>query len=671
MTEAEYRARVLSVGQFDWLEQLTPANEDYDEKGIRRIGGKVNDSEDVKVQSVRFSKDEKFDWTRDKIAEWLEENDFEIDQLKSVKPKPYKRWEGRKQEVNFEIISEFKVINKLAYKPGEDLFVEGIINSDSVDAHDEIVDPDAVMESVPWFMKFPTFRNMHQADSIGVVLKIWKVENIVWAKMRIDAVESKIIQKVLSGTLRAFSIGFNIKKMEQYCPEKDDKGNLICYWKFTKIMLIEISLVDTPANRDAKLTRSQYKSLVAPKWVNDVDEYKTTAIIDNVEPPKIETTDCPDNTCPKGVVEFDIITESEIVEDAKTNIEKKITLKILPKADIERSWDGPAAKKRMRKVASSDGSGDKDKMNWKKYARGFAYVEAGADDFGAFHLPFADVIDGKLKAVWRGVAAAGAAVQGARGASMSTAAKNAAKRKLSPYYKAFGKKPPWQKKDSGVNIHKKVINKPFHDFDTNQLDSIIRGIQMTNEKKIKDDKAAKGAEDAPPAQEPVTQEPEATPGAEEIPPTTSETEAEEKPEKEPETEDKSAAILDAIGKVADSVKANTAEIAKMKMSDEEKAEAEKIDKKVAEQLKERDDELKALKAEKEELEKANAVREEVEKQMEKLPPTKRSLSAESGDANETDDDGFTPKLAKAHKQMAVQLQTYAAPPPEPDDEEEE
>lgn len=77
------------------------------------------------------------------------------------------------------------------------------------------------------------------------------------------------------------------------------------------------------------------------------------------------------------------------------------------KADENREWDGPAAEQRLRKWASKDGSGDKETIDWAKYARGFLFVDSeDKENFGAYYFPHHDVIDGELYVVWRGVATA-------------------------------------------------------------------------------------------------------------------------------------------------------------------------------------------------------------------------------------------------------------------------
>lgn len=82
----------------------------------------------------------------------------------------------------------------------------------------------------------------------------------------------------------------------------------------------------------------------------------------------------------------------------------------LPLADRDRAWDSTEAEARVRRWANAEDAPNE------RYAQAFFYVEDGAEDtFGAYKLQFADVIDGELTAVPRGIFAVAAALQGARG----------------------------------------------------------------------------------------------------------------------------------------------------------------------------------------------------------------------------------------------------------------
>ncbi len=84
--------------------------------------------------------------------------------------------------------------------------------------------------------------------------------------------------------------------------------------------------------------------------------------------------------------------------------------------DEDRAWDGDAADLRVRRWASTDGSGDKDRMDWPKYRKAFvAYDAANAEGFAGYKLGFADVVDGALTAIKAGLVACRAVLNGGRG----------------------------------------------------------------------------------------------------------------------------------------------------------------------------------------------------------------------------------------------------------------
>ena len=113
----------------------------------------------------------------------------------------------------------------------------------------------------------------------------------------------------------------------------------------------------------------------------------------------------------------------------------------LPLADRDREWDGAAAEKRVRKWADAE-----DEPN-AKYRDAHVWYDADKkDNFTAYKLLVADVIGGDLKAVPRGVMAAGNVMQGSRG-GVDLPEKDIARVKshLAKYYKKMGEDPPWEK----------------------------------------------------------------------------------------------------------------------------------------------------------------------------------------------------------------------------------
>lgn len=112
----------------------------------------------------------------------------------------------------------------------------------------------------------------------------------------------------------------------------------------------------------------------------------------------------------------------------------------LPLADEERSWDGDAAESRVREWA-----GAQDGPN-AKYRDAHVWYDAGAaDNFGSYKLLIADVVDGRLMAVPRGVMAAGAVMQGSRGGvDLPEGDVDRVKAHLARYYEKMDRRPPWE-----------------------------------------------------------------------------------------------------------------------------------------------------------------------------------------------------------------------------------
>lgn len=119
-----------------------------------------------------------------------------------------------------------------------------------------------------------------------------------------------------------------------------------------------------------------------------------------------------------------------------------VAYKDYPLVDVK--WDATDARKKLAKWASSDGSGDKDTIDWGKYAQGFAWYDASdPENFGSYKLPHHTVEGGKLVTVKKGVEAAAAVLQGGRGgADIDNVAE--VKKHLASHYHQWGGKAPWE-----------------------------------------------------------------------------------------------------------------------------------------------------------------------------------------------------------------------------------
>ena len=113
----------------------------------------------------------------------------------------------------------------------------------------------------------------------------------------------------------------------------------------------------------------------------------------------------------------------------------------LPLADRDREWDGDAAERRVR-----DWAGAQDGPNAKYRDAHVWYDAEKKDNFTAYKLLIADVVDGKLAAVPRGVIAAGNVMQGSRGGvDLPKSDIDRVKSHLARYYAKLGETAPWER----------------------------------------------------------------------------------------------------------------------------------------------------------------------------------------------------------------------------------
>jgi hypothetical protein len=113
----------------------------------------------------------------------------------------------------------------------------------------------------------------------------------------------------------------------------------------------------------------------------------------------------------------------------------------LPLADRDREWNGAAAEKRVRAWANAQ-----DEPNEKYRDAHVWYDRENKDNFTAYKLLIADVVEGDLVAMPRGVMAAAAVMQGSRGGvDLPRNDVGRVKDHLAKYYRKMNETPPWER----------------------------------------------------------------------------------------------------------------------------------------------------------------------------------------------------------------------------------
>jgi len=148
--------------------------------------------------------------------------------------------------------SKFVPINKV---DDEKRMVYGFASTPDLDSQGEIVSVEAIKKALPEYLKYPTIREMHQPNAVGVT-KETVVDDKKGLYIAAKVVDDNAWKKVKEGVLRGFSIGGSIVSKV---------GNII-----KALELVEISLVDSPANKKAAI--ELWKAEWSTAYINDLPD---------------------------------------------------------------------------------------------------------------------------------------------------------------------------------------------------------------------------------------------------------------------------------------------------------------------------------------------------------------------------------------------------------------
>jgi hypothetical protein len=143
-------------------------------------------------------------------------------------------------------------ISKVEDNDDGTITVHGIASSGAVDSDGETITPEAMKAAIPDYMKFGALREMHQPSAAGTALSIDVDDTTGKTNFSALVVDDAAIKKVKTSVYKGFSIGGKVT-------ERDPQDKKI----IKGLNLIEVSLVDRPANPDALLT--MYKAAMTPE----------------------------------------------------------------------------------------------------------------------------------------------------------------------------------------------------------------------------------------------------------------------------------------------------------------------------------------------------------------------------------------------------------------------
>jgi hypothetical protein len=126
------------------------------------------------------------------------------------------------------------------------LFVNGFFTSDNRDELGDTITRGATERALPKYRQWGNIRYMHMPKPAGKVVRIGENDGLAWNEVEIKVIDPQSIFEVENELLTALSVGILIRWEDI---SFDEDGG----WVINDYQLAEISLVDHPANYDAKL----------------------------------------------------------------------------------------------------------------------------------------------------------------------------------------------------------------------------------------------------------------------------------------------------------------------------------------------------------------------------------------------------------------------------------
>lgn len=134
--------------------------------------------------------------------------------------------------------------------------VKGFFTSDNVDEIGDIITKEATENAIPKYREWGNIRYMHMPKPVAKVLNIGKDDGLKWNEVEIQVIDPEAIFQVKNGLLKALSVGIIIRSFDDIEIDEETWA-----WTINAYDLAEISLVDHPANYDARLFLDEDKNI--------------------------------------------------------------------------------------------------------------------------------------------------------------------------------------------------------------------------------------------------------------------------------------------------------------------------------------------------------------------------------------------------------------------------
>ncbi len=289
-----------------------------------------------------------------------------------------------------------------------------IASTASIDRHKEVLIPKGCVSSR--FLTNPVMLNIHDSRQypVGKVLDIRiNKESVQFDFEFADTENGKELEKLYtSGVMNAFSVGFIPKSYIDCYELRDSDGN----WKVSSVEfelpdgtkesydlsahktselygiipkweLLEISPVPIPANPDALMLRA--RDVAVRKFIDQGHSKAAVSFVERQWSDNIEKLTSELNSFMKTL-------------SADTKVSKVVPYQ--KNSVVDQDWDLQEAKASLVAWASADKTGDKEKMDWGQFAKGFGWIDLDrADKFVSYKFCHHTIKDSDLVVVWKGL----------------------------------------------------------------------------------------------------------------------------------------------------------------------------------------------------------------------------------------------------------------------------
>ena len=298
------------------------------------------------------------------------------------------------------------------------------------------------------FMKNPVMLFIHQYKQVpvGKVTSINVTKEAVSFTFEFANTELGNELKGLydSGFMSAFSVGLYPQKsmwVDEQTPDQfevafpDGTKDMFDMTKYKvkpdRIVLawelLEISPVPVPSNPEALLMRA--KENIVRKSVEQHLSKGAAQIMESDADLKMRS------------LQDQIDAFFKFTADAKPD---SVIKYVKSAVDMEKAWDSLRAQASMAKWSSTDGSGEKETIDWGLYSKGFAFVDINnAEKLSSYKYPHHIIVDKEVVAVYKGVTRAMADVLGHKEA-LGSDAKGVYEHLVGHYEDAGKKAPPFE-----------------------------------------------------------------------------------------------------------------------------------------------------------------------------------------------------------------------------------